>query len=100
MNTFGARFAETLKRLFSSAKVLTAVAGLIVTFAAKRGIILSPDDVQTVLLIFLTLIGAQGLTDIGVRKAEVEAAAPPKPPETVQTQTVNVESPEKEVKRY
>ena len=83
------RFKETLVRLLTSAKVLTALVGLIVGAAAKRGIVLAPDDVNTVIAIFAVLIGAQGAADFGKGAAIVAAVNPPPP---AQTQTVNVEA--------
>ena len=87
--TFAERLLEALKRLLTSAKVITALVGLITTFAAKHNIILSPEDVNSVLTIFTVLIGAQGITDWGKTAAQVQAANPP-PPTTEQTQIVNV----------
>lgn len=85
--TFWQRLAETLKKLLSSGKVLTAIAGFVVVIAAKRGIILSPDDVNLALTLFAVLIGAQGFNDWGKGAAQVTAAAPPKP-EQVNVQNV------------
>jgi hypothetical protein len=86
MDTFKDRLVDALKRLFASAKFITTIAGLIVYMAARRGIVLSPDDVQAVLLFFGVLVGAQGLTDFGKEKARVEAQYG-KLPETAVNQT-------------
>lgn len=89
MDSFKSRLLETLKRLLTSGKVLTALVGLIVGLLAKRGIVLSPDDVTTVVTIFAVLVGAQGVTDFGKSAAVVKAVSPPQPE---QTQTVNIET--------
>jgi hypothetical protein len=92
MNTFGERLLDALKSLFSSKKVLTMLAGLLVYLAAKRGIVLSPDDTTAILTFFSILVGAQGVADFGKGKAEVEAKLG-KPPDTVaigQAETVNL----------
>ena len=86
--SFTERLLDALKRLLTSAKVITALVGVIVTFAAKHNIVLSPDDVSSILTLFAVLIGAQGVTDWGKGAAQVQAANPPPP--DVQTQTVNV----------
>lgn len=86
---------ESLKRFLSSRKTLIMLAGFIVYFAAKKGIILDPDDVKAVLIFFSSLLGAQGLNDFGKGKAAIEAANP-KPPDTVNIQTVNTEQTPKE----
>lgn len=91
MDTFKDRLLDALKRLFSSAKFITMMAGLLVYVAAKRGIVLDPSDAQAILILFGSLLGAQGLTDIGARKAHIEAAAP-KPPEQVNVQNVTAEN--------
>ena len=90
MEPFKDRLLEALKRFFSSVKVITAFAGLLGIIAAKHNILLSPDDVKEVLVIIGILIGAQGASDFGVRKAQIEAAAP-KPPEAIMTQVNEAE---------
>ena len=65
---FKERLLESLKRIFSSMKVMTALSGLLVAFLAKRGIILSPDDANSVIMVFAVLVGAQGLNDFGKGK--------------------------------
>ncbi len=87
MESFKDRLAEALKRLFTSVKVITLLVGLIVAWAAKRGIVLDPSMVTEVMVLFSSLLLGQGLTDIGVRKAEVEAKAP-KMPEQINVQNV------------
>lgn len=87
--TFSERLLDAFKRLLTSAKVITALVGLVVTFAAKHNVVLSPDDVNSILTIVAVLIGAQGLTDFQKGAAQVQAANPP-PPTTEQTQIVNV----------
>lgn len=94
MNTFAQRLAEALKTLLSSKKTITAIAGALVYLAAKRGIVLSPDDAQAILALVALLIGGQAAADIGKSKAQIEAANP-KPPEAFaigSAQTVNAQS--------
>lgn len=86
--SFPQRLLETLKALLTSKKVITALVGFVVTVAAKRGIVLSPDDVNSIVAIFAVLIGAQGAADLGKSAALIQAAAP-NPPDAV-TQTVTV----------
>lgn len=88
--TFKERLIDALSRLFSSMKVITALAGFVVYLAAKKGVVLDTGDVQGVLIIFGALLGAQGLTDLGKAKAQVEAANP-RPPEQVNVQAVNLD---------
>lgn len=88
MTNFKHDLIDALKRLFSSAKAITMLAGIVVYLAAKRGIVLNPDDVTGILILFGSLLGAQGITDFGKGKAEIEAANP-KPPEQVNIQNVN-----------
>ena len=87
--TFWQELLGVFRRLLTSAKVVTALVGLVVTFAARHNVVLSPDDVNAVLMIFAVLIGAQGAADLGKGAAQVTAANPP-PPTTEQTQIVNV----------
>lgn len=94
MPTFLERLAESVKRLLSSGKVITALAGAIVYLAAKRNIILHADDVQGILILFGVLLGAQGAADLGKSAAVVAAAAPAKP-DTVQIQQNVAAPPEK-----
>jgi len=89
MNTFTERLIDALKRLLTSAKVITALAGMLAAFAAKHNIVLAPEDVTTIITIFGVLIGAQGLNDFGKGQAQIKADNPP-PPDTVQSQVVNV----------
>jgi hypothetical protein len=89
MGTFKDRLLEALKRLFSSSKVITAIAGLLVYLAAKRGIILSPEDAQGILAVVAVLVGAQGITDLGKGKAQEEAKAP-KMPEQINVQNLTL----------
>lgn len=87
--TFKQQLFDALKRLFSSMKFLTMLAGLVVYLAAKKGVVLNPDDVQGILILFASLIGAQGLNDFGKEKAKVEAANPK--PDQINIQ--NIEAP-------
>lgn len=89
---FKSRLFETVKTLLTSKKVLTALAGLIVAFAAKRGVVLKPDDVNSVLAIFGLLLASMGAADFGKSAAIIAAVNPPPP---AQTQTVNVEAQER-----
>lgn len=86
--TFTQRLTDTLKRLLSSAKVITALVGLVVTFAAKHNVVLSPDDVNAIVTLFAALLIGQGATDFGKSAAQVKAELPAEP---TQTQVVNVE---------
>lgn len=86
---FKARLFETLTKLLTSGKVITAIVGLAVSVAAKRGIVLSPDDVNLVVGLFASLILAQGANDLGKGAAVVKAEAPAQPE---QTQTVNIDA--------
>jgi hypothetical protein len=95
--TFKERLLESLRRLFSSVKFITMMAGLLTYLLAKRGIILDPSDAQAIVILFGSLIGAQGLTDIGARKAQIEVVNP-KPPEQVNTQNLNAALPPSETK--
>lgn len=90
---FKSRLLETLKRLLTSGKVLTALVGLIVGFAAKRGIVLSPDDVNLVIALFGVLLVGQGAADFGKSAAQIQAVNPPPP---TQEQVVNVGAPKPE----
>lgn len=90
MESFKDRLLEALRRIFSSSKVITAVAGLLVYLAAKRGFVLSPEDAQGILAVVAVLVGAQGITDLGKGKAQEEAKTP-KAPDMVNIQTVNTE---------
>lgn len=90
--SFKDRLLETIKRLLTSAKVITTITGGIVYIAAKHHIILSPDDVQSILLLFSVLVGAQGLTDFNKSAATIHAEVKAKEtvPETPK-QTLNVD---------
>lgn len=59
------RAKETLIKLLTSGKVWTAAVGLIVAFAARRGVVLAPDDVAAIKDLFITLLAAQGAQDLG-----------------------------------
>lgn len=66
---------NAIRKLLSSAKVLTFIAGIIVTMAAKWGFSLDAQTVMVMLGVLATLIGAQGATDFGKGAAKVEAIA-------------------------
>jgi len=91
MNTFIERLIDALKRLLTSAKVITALAGMLAAFAAKHNIVLAPEDVTTIITIFGVLIGAQGITDFGKSAAVIKSV---QPSDNVQ-QTVNIGTDEK-----
>jgi len=93
METFKERLLEAIKKLLTSGKVLTALVGLIVGFAAKRGIVLDPSDVNLVIALFGVLLLGQGAADFGKSAAIIQAVNPPPP---TQEQTVNVAAPQAE----
>lgn len=93
---------DALARVFGSAKVWTAIIGLIVTFGAtafaRWGIEVSDAAVQqtaiTVSAIFAILLGAQGATDHGKAAAQIAATTttkttvePGDPPTVVEEKT-------------
>lgn len=88
--TFRERLFEAIKRLLTSTKFMTLIVGIIVSQAAKRGIILDPSSVNEIVGLFAALIVAQGAADLGKGRAQVEVANP-KPPETVNVQAVNLD---------
>lgn len=64
-----------LKTLFLSKKFLAMVAGLIVAFAARRGLNLDETEVAGIVALFVSYILAQGQADKGKEAARVEAIA-------------------------
>ena len=70
------RAKETLIRLLTSAKIWVAVSGLIATFAARRGIVLSPEDLATIKDVTMVVIGAIGAQDLGKAVAAMKSAPP------------------------
>ena len=66
---------HAFKGLFTSKKFLAAVAGVLVSIAARYGLNLSETEVAGILAIFISYILAQGQTDKGKGAAQVQAAA-------------------------
>lgn len=77
---FTAALKQSLKDLLTSKKVLVTLAGLIVSLAAKHNIVLAPEDVTSILVVFGTLVGSLGIADFGKGAAIVAAANPPPAP--------------------
>lgn len=87
METFKERFLDALKRFFTSIKLYTVLVGLLASWLAKKGIILSPEMIEEIRWFFVVLLGAQGLTDLGKEGKKIEAAAP-KAPDQLNIQNV------------
>lgn len=54
---------KTILACLQSRKFVVTLAGLIVVGLANYGIILSPDDVTQIIILFSTLIGGQSIVD-------------------------------------
>jgi hypothetical protein len=70
-----AKFATALSDLFGSKKMIIFVTGLIVAYAAKKGLEVSDELVAAVLGATAVLIGAFGAQDHGKEAAKINAAA-------------------------
>jgi hypothetical protein len=61
-----------LAGLLGSKKFLTAITGIVVAIAAKKGFDLDSELVAAILGVFAILVGAQGAADFGKEAAKVE----------------------------
>lgn len=66
---------DTMKELLASKKVRVALAAILVWVGARFGLQLDAGDVEPIVYILITLIGAQGIADAGKERAKVETAA-------------------------
>lgn len=66
---------NALKNLLTSKKFLTMVAGLVVSFAARKGLNLDETEVAGIVALFVAYIFAQGQADKGKEATKVNAVA-------------------------
>ena len=66
---------DTIKGLLSSKKAVMTVLGVATGLIAKLGIDLPTEDLYAVVSPFLVYLGAQGLSDAGKGKAEVNGSS-------------------------
>ncbi len=66
---------QVLKDLFASKKFWSAVVGILAVLIGKIGWNVSEEVLWQIVAIIGTLLGAQGLADMGKEKAKTEAAA-------------------------
>jgi hypothetical protein len=91
--TFIQRLLAALQELVASKKVMTLLAGLMVLWAAKHGIVLSPEQANGIIALFSSLLLAQGAQDLGKAKAQIQAEnPPPTSPMTVAGGDVTIQS--------
>lgn len=64
---------KALKQMLGSKKFLAAVVGLIVGFAAKKGLDLDTESLMAILSPILAYILGQGVADMGKEKVKAEA---------------------------
>ncbi len=64
---------QAIAELLSSKKVITAIAGVIATIAARKGLDLDIELCVAVAGVFAMLIGAQGAADQGKEAAQIHA---------------------------
>lgn len=86
IETYWQKLQRALSELFSSKKFLMGASGLLIFLAAKRNIVLSPEDANGILGFFTVMITGQAVSDHGKAAAARAAEAAP-----IQTQSVTVE---------
>jgi len=66
---------SALKEMITSKKFIAAVAGIIVTLAAKKGLDIKPDYVNPIVGMIVAYIVGQGVADHGKAAAHISAVS-------------------------